>query len=158
MPKRRHIDVDNSQVKRLADKVSETNSKFVENLIKNVDLFGMQMEDDSKALASVDSRDLEQSINSKTSYSKGIVSSVTGSNLEYALRRHEEQPGIGKYNKYHKGVKYKDYYYNGRGKLTRVKENVNDFKPGRKYLTNASLINRKNWNTTLIDSFKESWR
>ncbi|MFO3718494.1 HK97 gp10 family phage protein [Staphylococcus felis] len=158
MPKRRHIDVDNSQVKRLADKVSETNSKFVENLIKNVDLFGMQMEDDSKALAPVDSRDLEQSINSKTSYSKGIVSSVTGSNLEYALRRHEEQPRIGKYNKYHKGVKYKDFYYNGRGELTRAKENVNDFQPGRKYLTNASLINRKNWNTTLIDSFKESWR
>ena len=156
--RKQRIDIDTVGVEKLQKKLQTTNREFVNNLIENVELFSLQMESDSKDLAPADSKDLEQSIISVTNYKNGVVSSVTGSNLEYALRRHEEQYRKGTHDKYHKGVKYTDYYVNGRGELTRSKPSVQGKLPGRKYLSNAVMINRRNWNTTIKDSFKQAWR
>lgn len=158
MRSKRRIDIDNIEVEQLQKKVQKTNREFVSHLISNVELFSLQMETDSKDLAPADSKELEQSIVSITDYKNGVVSSVTGSNLEYALRRHEEPYRKGVHNKYHKGVKYTDYYVDGRGQLTREKPSVQGKLPGRKYLSNAVAINRRNWNTTLKESYKEAWR
>ncbi|MCQ9290703.1 HK97 gp10 family phage protein [Staphylococcus hyicus] len=155
--RKRRVDINTIQVEKLQKKVETTNREFVNTLIENVELFSAQMESDSKDLAPADSKELEQSINSITNYRNGVVSSITGSNLEYALRRHEEEYRKGTYHKYHKGVKFTDYYINGRGELTREKKSVRGKLPGRKYLSNAVKINRKNWSTTLKDSFKQAW-
>lgn len=66
--------------------------------------------------------------------------------MKYALRVHEQPENKGVRAKYQRGVKYPEYYKNGRGENTRNKPNVNGYKPGRKYLTNAVKVTEDDWN------------
>ncbi|MDK3882496.1 HK97 gp10 family phage protein [Staphylococcus pseudintermedius] len=151
------VTIDSSRIRALESKFAGSKERFDKALQKNVGLFSLEMENDSKALAPRQDGELENSIQSKTSFRNGVASSVTGSNLKYALRRHEEHERKGVYPLYRRGVKHPDYYYNGRGEITRAKSPVGGFQPGRKYLHNAAILNKDNWYQTISDSLKESW-
>lgn len=156
---RKHVAIDTKQIKALRADIDARQHKLIGNMIRAADEVLLNTEADSKALAGRDSGRLEQSINaSRAKYSNDVISGRVGSNLVYALRRHEEQPRIGTYNKYEDGVKYEGYYFNGRGELTRAKPSVSGFKPGRKYLENAGTINEKHWRRNLTDAITDTYK
>lgn len=101
--------------------------------------YGLLLEEGGKALAPEDDGDLAASINFSglNVTSEGVEGSV-GTNLVYALRRHEEPYRLGKFPKYSRGAKFPDYYHNGRGVTTRGKS-WRGYPAGRKYLANAVL-------------------
>lgn len=101
--------------------------------------YGLLLEEGAKALAPEDDGDLAASINFSglTVSANGVEGSV-GTNLVYALRRHEEPYRMGTYPKYSRGAKFPDYYVNGRGVTTRGKS-WRGYPAGRKYLANAVL-------------------
>lgn len=151
--------IDTKQVKALRADIDARQHKLIGNMLRAADEVLLNTEADSKALAGRDSGRLEQSIRaSQAKYSNDVISGRVGSNLVYALRRHEEQPRIGSYNKYEDGVKYEGYYFNGRGELTRAKPSVSGFKPGRKYLENSATINEKHWRSNLVDAIKDTYK
>lgn len=109
--------------------------------------YGLRVEEVSKSLAPIDSGELENSINAgKVIYNGPEFVITVGTNLEYALRRHEERESSITRPKYFRGVKYDNYYQNGRGQKTREKPSVKGYKPGRKYLTNAIKVTESDWN------------
>lgn len=151
--------IDTKQVKALRADIDARQHKLIGNMLRAADEVLLNTEADSKALAGRDSGRLEQSIRaSQAKYSNDVISGRVGSNLVYALRRHEEQPRMGSYNKYEDGVKYEGYYFNGRGELTRAKPSVSGFKPGRKYLENSATINEKHWRSNLVDAIKDTYK
>lgn len=151
--------IDTKQVKALRADIDARQHKLIGNMLRAADEVLLNTEADSKALAGRDSGRLEQSIRaSQSKYSNDVISGRVGSNLVYALRRHEEQPRMGSYNKYEDGVKYEGYYFNGRGELTRAKPSVSGFKPGRKYLENSATINEKHWRSNLVDAIKDTYK
>lgn len=153
------VDIDTKQIKSLRVDMAQRESKLAHNIKKSANDVLLNAESDSKALAPRDGGRLESSItSSKAKYESGYVSGVVGSNLVYALRRHEEAPRIGTYNKYEDGVKYEGYYVNGRGEITRSKPNVGGFKPGRKYLYNSSLLNEMNWRNSIAEAIADTYR
>jgi hypothetical protein len=112
---------------------------FVEILKDEYTKFGLLLEEGGKSLAPEDDGDLAASINFSglTVTADGVEGSV-GTNLVYALRRHEEPYRIGTFPKYSRGAKFPDYYKNGRGVTTRGKS-WRGYPAGRKYLANAVL-------------------
>ncbi len=112
-----------------------------ENIIMDeMTKFGMLAEEGTKALAPHDKGDdgLTGSINFDKAKKEGNSIVVRGgSNLEYALRRHEEPYRPGVHAKYERGRHYPGYYVDGRGAGTRGKSNWRGYQPGRKYMENA---------------------
>lgn len=154
----RHFDINNQDTERFIAKMKTADKKLVTNMIKKANKVGYQVEADAKALAPRDTGQLEQSIQSTgAKYVNGQISLSVGSPLVYALRRHEEPSRKGMYNKYARGVTYTDYYINGRGELTRAKPNVGSFEPGRKFLTNAKLLNQSRWRSQLANVVTETY-
>lgn len=100
--------------------------------------FGKHVESVTKKLVHQDEGHLSDSINFDNAYKEGNSYIVSGgSNLPYALRRHEEPYRPGVHDKYLHGRHYPDYYVDGRGRGTRYKANYKGYEPGRKYLENA---------------------
>lgn len=100
--------------------------------------FGMLAEEGTKALVHHDHGDLEDSINfDKAKKEGGRIIVRGGSNIVYALRRHEEPYRMGVHHKYERGRKFPGYYVDGRGQGTRGKPSWRGYKPGRKYMENA---------------------
>ncbi len=100
--------------------------------------FGMLAEEGTKALVHHDHGDLEDSINFGKAQRKGENIVVEGgSNMAYALRRHEEPYRMGVHHKYERGRKFPNYYIGGRGRGTHNKPMWRGYKPGRKYMENA---------------------
>lgn len=157
--RRQNVSIDTKQVKGLQANINKSQTNMEKNITRAANEVLTNTEADAKNLAPRDKGDLENSIRaSKAVYSRGNVSGTVGSNLVYALRRHEEKPRMGTYNKYENGVKYVDYYINGRGEMTRAKQEVHGHQPGRKYLTNASLINEENWTNNIKDAIADSYK
>ena len=154
----KHFSINNRDTEQFLAKMKTADKELVTNMTKKGNKVGYQVEADAKALAPRDTGQLEQSIRSTgVKYANGQLSLSVGSPLVYALRRHEEPARQGTHNKYARGVKYHDYYYNGRGELTRAKSNVSGFQPGRKYLTNAKLLNQSRWRNELAKAVTETY-
>jgi hypothetical protein len=87
--------------------------------------------------------------------SSGYVVEV-GSNVEYAARRHEEEPREGIFPKYiGGGQKINAYYINGRGIKTRSKSPLGRYLPGRKFLENSLKYHKKKINQSIADAVRE---
>lgn len=98
--------------------------------------FGKLAEEGTKALAPLDSGDLEAGINFSRAKKSGSAIVVEGGvNSEYGLRRHEAPYKNGVRPKYDNGAKFPGYYANGRGARTRSKAGWRGMKAGRKYMT-----------------------
>lgn len=123
------------EMKRLFE---EMNENFEKILLEEYTKYGMLVEEGAKALAPHDEGDLESSINFGKAQREGNGVSVEGgSNMAYALRRHEEPYREGEHPKYDNGAKFPKFYVNGRGVRTRSKAAWRGFMPGRKFLENA---------------------
>lgn len=156
---RKHVAIDTHKIKALRKDIGARQVKLIGNLKSAADEVLLNTEGDAKALSPRDSGRLEQSIiSTRATYKNDVISGRVGSNLVYALRRHEEHERKGSYNKYEDGVKYEGYYFNGRGELTHAKPSVNGFKPGRKYLENAGTINENNWANNLSDAVNDTFK
>ncbi|MDW3783626.1 HK97 gp10 family phage protein [Staphylococcus saprophyticus] len=153
------VRIDTKQVKALRSNIASRQRLLIGNMIDAADEVLLNAESDAKALAGRDSGQLENSINSsQATYSNDKISGKVGSNLVYALRRHEEHERMGTYNKYEDGVKYEGYYFNGRGEMTRAKPSIEGFKPGRKYLENAGTLNETNWRNNLTQAVTDTYK
>ncbi|OKL36994.1 hypothetical protein [Domibacillus mangrovi] len=131
--------------------------RVLENVENNVDgiikeeytRYGLLVESGAKALVHQDEGDLEASIHANTASLTGDkVEVIVGSNMVYALRRHEEPYRSGLHDKYDNGAKFPDYYNTGRGVRTRAKPLWRGFQPGRKYLENAIQATAAEFNGT----------
>lgn len=109
--------------------------------------YGLLVEEATKALAPKDTGDLEESINFGKAQKEGNEIVVEGgSNLEYALRRHEEPYKMGIRDKNDNGAVFEDYYIGGKGRKTLRKPTWNGYKPGRKFLQNAVNATEEDYN------------
>lgn len=130
------------------DKVIEDFGGMAGDVDKNVDKglseYGMVFEEAGKALAPYDSGDLVTSIQFQGLKTvSGARQGSVGSDLEYALRRHEEPYKPGTRDKYDNGVKFERYYLNGRGRRTHRRPGFRGQKAGRKYLERAQVATEK---------------
>lgn len=158
MAKRSHIDIDTSGIEALQKNLAASKSEVIENMLDAADEVLLNTEHDAQALAPRDSGDLESSIISTQAREQGgRITGKVGSNKVYALRRHEEQAREGSYHKYEDGIRYDNYYFNGRGELTRVKPSLYGQAPGRKYLSRASNLNQENWKNNLADAVRQTY-
>ncbi|PTK52368.1 hypothetical protein BUZ61_14815, partial [Staphylococcus nepalensis] len=90
MSKRRHVHIDKKQIRALKRNIDARQIKLISALTNAADDVLLNAEANAKELAPRDSGQLEQSITaSRAVYKKGIISGTVGSNLVYALRRHE---------------------------------------------------------------------
>lgn len=119
---------------------------LLDNLTENMDniiieeysRYGLLVEEGARSLAPHDNGDLEDSINFQRCKKVGNSFVVEGgSNLSYALVRHEAPEKSGTRPKYDHGAKFPAYYINGKGKRTRAKGSWRGKQAGRKFLTNA---------------------
>lgn len=156
---KKNVKIDTKQIKALRKDIDYRQEKLIGNMVKAADEVLLNTEADSKALAPRDSGRLEQSIQaSRAHYANDTISGSVGSNLVYALRRHEEHERMGSYDKYEDGVRYEGYYFNGRGEMTRAKPSISGFKPGRKYLENGATLNEGNWRNNLADAINDTFK
>lgn len=119
----------------ILDKMDKQSEKII---MDEMTKLGMLAEEGAKALVHHDHGDLEDSLSFDRARKEGRNIVVRGgSNLEYALRRHEEPYRPGVHNKYERGRNYPNYYLNGRGRGTHRKPSWRGYKPGRKYMENA---------------------
>ncbi|MCK1982229.1 MULTISPECIES: HK97 gp10 family phage protein [Peribacillus] len=109
--------------------------------------YGLLVEEGTKALAPKDTGDLEQSINfGPATREGGLIVVEGGSNLEYALRRHEEPSKMGIRDKFDNGAKFDNYYIAGKGRKTLRKPTWRGYKAGRKFLQNAINATEEDYN------------
>jgi len=113
--------------------------KESENIImEEMTKFGMLAEEGTKALVHHDEGTLEDSINfDKAKREGGQIVVRGGTNVVYALRRHEEPYRMGIHDKYSEGKRWPNYYVAGRGRGTWNKPTWRGYRPGRKYMENA---------------------
>jgi hypothetical protein len=130
-----YIDVDGFQ--GLVDDLEQMEEAIEAIMVEEFTKYGFKLEEAARALAPEDEGDLAASIifSGLRVASNGVEGDV-GSNLAYALRRHEEPYREGLYPKYSKGAKFPDYYEDGRG-LGTVGKSYKGYQAGRKYLENA---------------------
>ena len=114
--------------------------------IEEMTKYGLLVEEVTKALAPKETGDLEQSINFGKAQREGQEIVVAGgSNLPYALKRHEAPYKMGIRDKYDNGAVFEDYYIGGKGRRTLRKPTWNGYKPGRKFLQNAINATEKEY-------------
>ncbi|WP_445506794.1 HK97 gp10 family phage protein [Niallia sp. 03190] len=120
--------------------------KYEEIAIEEYTKYGLLVEEGAKALASKDRGELESSINFGTAKKSGDKIIVEGgSNLKYALRRHEEPYRMGIHDKVDNGAVFENYYIGGKGRKTLRKPNWRGYKPGRKFLANAITATQEDY-------------
>ncbi|WKV22459.1 putative tail protein [Bacillus phage vB_BceS-M2] len=118
------------------------------------------VEEGAKALAPEDEGTLVDSINSEVHRRGNSVEGQVGTNLEYAMIRHEAPYRGGSHPKYDNGSKFPNYYIGGRGAGTRAKGSWKGFPAGRKYLENALRACEPDYdhvNTRIWDRFSAGW-
>ena len=104
--KRQRISVDTKNVKKLSASMAAKQKRLATNVKRAANDVLLNAEADAKALSPRDKGDLENSIHAnKAEFNNHVVSGSIGSNLVYALRRHEEHIREGTWNKYERGVK-----------------------------------------------------
>lgn len=115
----------------LLNGIERDHEKFIKEGLTD---FGQLAEYGTKALVHHDEGTLEDSINfGEARKIWGHFEVTGGSNLVYAMRRHEEPYRLGTHHKLPKDF----FYQNGLGRYTRNKPTWRFHKPGRKYLENA---------------------
>lgn len=120
--------------------------------------YGLLLEEGGKALASEDEGDLAASIHfSGVKITGDDISGEVGTNLVYALRRHEEPYRAGSFPKYSRGAKFPNYYVNGRGVITRGKS-WRGYPAGRKYLDNAVKATKADYDNMLNRIMEQTLR
>ncbi|PAE17290.1 hypothetical protein CHH91_04605 [Virgibacillus sp. 7505] len=137
-------------LEELIDQFEHMGDKFEEALVDGYTEYGLLVEEGSRALAGYDTGDLEQSITFDRAELNGDTVTVEGgSNLSYALRRHEEPYRMGVHDKYDNGSLFPNYYVGGRGRATARKPTWMGMRPGRKFMENAILATETNYNDML---------
>lgn len=117
------------------DSLKDMEKDFKRNVEDGMREYSMLAEEGSKSLAPRDSGDLEASIHAEAPVWRGTtIESGVGSNLSYALRRHEAPDKPGERDKYDNGVKEEGYYVDSKGRRTRQKASWRGQMPGRKYI------------------------
>ncbi len=120
--------------------------------------YGLLVEAGAKSLAPEDEGSLAASINfSGIKRSGNEISGEVGTNLVYALRRHEEPYRSGTFPKYSRGAKFPNYYVNGRGVTTRGKS-WRGYPAGRKYLENAVKATKADYEAMLNRIIEQTFR
>ncbi|QFG05772.1 putative tail protein [Bacillus phage 055SW001] len=150
MPRRgEFINVEWTGLDELIDEYGRIEQAFMRVLEEEYRKYGLLLEEGGKALAPEDSGDLAASIRfSGIRMSGSGLEGDVGTNLVYALRRHEEPYRRGSYPKYERGSKFPNYYVNGRGATTRRKS-WKGYPAGRKYLANAMKATEDYYNEML---------
>ena len=126
-----------------------------DELKRGLNEYAALAEEGSKALTFKDYGDLEESINAEPARMVGGVwEASVGSNMVYALRRHEEQYKPGVRPKYDRGIKIENYYVDGRGRRTRVKPNWRGQPPGRKFISRAVQATEKDFEEIMDEALQ----
>lgn len=123
--------------------------------------YGSLLEEGGQALAGYDGGDLETSIQfDRFERSGNAMEGSVGSDLEYAWRRHEEEYREGEFDKYDAGVKYEEYYVDGRGEETREKDRTawRGLPAGRKYLERAMVATEDDFNEIMGEVYDKTLR
>jgi hypothetical protein len=119
----------------------------------------LAVEEGAKQLAPVDSGDLASYISAmKAERTPTGYQAEVGCNIEYAARRHEEEPRVGTFPKYLGGGergRIDMFYINGRGLKTRSKSPLGRYLPGRKFLENSLKYHKKKINQSIADAVRE---
>ncbi|MDY0395425.1 hypothetical protein RWE15_14490 [Virgibacillus halophilus] len=111
-------------LEEFAELLDKMDAKSEEIVMDEMTKFGMLAEEGTKALVHHDEGTLEDSVSFDKAKKEGKDIVVRGgSNLDYALRRHEEPYRPGVHDKYSEGKKWPNYYLNGRGRGTYRKPN-----------------------------------
>ncbi|WP_040850938.1 HK97 gp10 family phage protein [Planococcus halocryophilus] len=114
-------------------------------------------EEGSKSLAPRDSGDLETSIQSQPVAWKGdVIEGSVGSNLSYALRRHEAPERLEERDKYDNGIREADYYKDGKGRRTRQKATWRGQMPGRKYIERAVVATEEEFEQIMAEALEKT--
>lgn len=149
MPKRKDdfIMFDEREVEQFIRDLDKLPDDILNYILQYYTDYGMLVEEGAKALVHHDEGTLEDSINFEEAKLEGKEVSVEGgTNLVYAMRRHEEPPRAGSHPKYSRGAKFPAYYQDGRGLKTRQKPNWRGKTPGRKFLENAIEATEEDYN------------
>lgn len=126
--------------------------EFSRNLNEGMDEYGMLLEEGSRSLAPYDDGGLETSIEFKPLRHVGkTVEGEVGTDKEYALKRHEAPYKPGVHDKYDGGVKFEDYYLNGRGRRTYRKGKWRGLPAGRKYIERAVVSTEPDFEDIMIE-------
>ncbi|OAK70094.1 HK97 gp10 family phage protein [Lederbergia galactosidilytica] len=143
----------------LIEELEGMEREFEKNIQQGMKKYSTLAEEGTRALAPRDSGDLESSMTLKIPYIEGskIVGGI-GSNLAYALRRHEEPYRYGIHDKYDNGVKFPNYYVYGKGRRTLQKPSWRGEKPGRKYLERAIVATEKDFVKIMADALEQTLR
>lgn len=121
-------------------------ARFIKICIEEFSKFGITVEETIRLLAPRDTGELEESINAGIPMLKGKVFELSvGTNKEYALAVHERPYSSGNRHMYRKGVRYDNYYQNGRGTNTRLKAQYKGYTPGRKFIQNGVKASEDEW-------------
>lgn len=140
------VNIEWEGLEEFAELLDELEDEFFKIAKEEYTKYGMLLEEGAKSLAPHDEGDLEDSINFQQAKREG--NSITlegGSNLKYAMLRHEAPQRSGKHDKYDNGSKFPDYYHNSRGQRTRTKGAWRGYKAGRKFLKNAILATEQDF-------------
>lgn len=135
------------ELDKFLEEIEKIPDKIIEEMLREYTKYGMLVEEGTKALAPHDEGNLEGSISfSKAERDGDEVFIEGGSNLVYALRRHEEPPRMGLHDKYSRGAKFPDYYRDGRGLQTELKPSWRGESAGRKFLERAVALTEEDYN------------
>lgn len=118
------------------------------------------VEEGAKALTFKDYGDLEESIHAEPAKWKGgdRLEASVGTNLEYALRLHEQPYKPGTRPKYDRGIKIDDYYIDGRGRRTRNRRNWRGQPPGRKFISRAVDVTEDDFREIMTEAYRDVLR
>lgn len=129
------------------------------NLTDAMTEYGLLLEEGARELVHYDGGDLLTSLEFKPLKKlNGAIEGAVGSELQYAMRRHEEPYRPGTHDKYDNGVKFVKYYLNGRGRRTLRKPNWRGLKPGRKFLERASVATEEDFAEIMGEAYDKTLR
>lgn len=133
---------------------------FERNLSDGMNEYGMLLEEGARSLSHRDGGQLESSIDFYSlTKNGGVMEGSVGSDLKYALKRHEEPYKIGTtHNKYDAGVKEVDYYVDSLGRRTRQQPAWRGLKPGRKYVERAVVATEEDFEEVLAEALDKTLR
>ncbi|GIN93325.1 hypothetical protein J22TS1_43760 [Siminovitchia terrae] len=132
---------------------------FEKNVARGMKKYSSLAEEGTRALAPRDSGDLESSLTLNIpKLQGGAVTGGFGSNLAYALRRHEEPYRYGVHDKYDNGAHFPGYYIYGKGRRTLAKPHWRGEKPGRKYMERAIVATEKDFDKIMADALEQTLR
>lgn len=134
--------------------------QFNKNLSDGMTEYGMLLEEGARSLSHRDGGQLEASIDFYSLEKNGnVVQGSVGSDLKYALKRHEAPYKLGTVNdKYDNGVKEVGYYVDSLGRRTRQQPAWRGLKPGRKYVERAVVATEDDFEDILAEALDKTLR